>query len=96
MPVKISVTEAEGTATLVVAGEIDVISAPELRRALGEAPAGRLVVDLTAVTFLDSAGVKALYDHVDRRPELIVAPGAVILRILTLTGLCDVFTVRER
>jgi anti-anti-sigma factor len=96
MPVKISTTAAAGTATVVVVGEIDVVSAPELARTLDAAPAGdHLVVDLTAVTFLDSAGVRALYDQVDRQPELIVAPGAIILRILTLTGLCDVLTVRE-
>src|ERR1700761_4171996 len=78
MPVKISNTAAEGTATVVVVGEIDVLSAPELRRALDAAPAGdRLVVDLTAVTFLDSAGVRALYDQVDRQPEIFVAPGAI-------------------
>ena len=94
MILEVTTTEQDGTVTLTVAGEIDMTSAPVLRRALDQAPArGRLVVDLSAVRFLDSAGVRVLYDHLDRRPELVVSADAVVLRILDLTGLSDLLTV---
>jgi anti-sigma B factor antagonist len=46
-----------------VIGEVDMATAPELRRALVAASAGRppaIVVDLTAVGFLDSSGIGVL------------------------------------
>jgi anti-sigma B factor antagonist len=97
MILEITTAEQDGTVTVTVAGEVDMTSAPALRRALGQAPAkGRLVVDLSAVRFLDSAGVKVLYDHLDRRPELVVSADAVVLRILDLTGLSDLLTVHVK
>jgi anti-sigma B factor antagonist len=54
----------EGDATvLVVSGDIDLVSAPLFDNALRECLQHRpalLVVDLTAVTFLSSAGISAL------------------------------------
>lgn len=55
--------DAHGATTLLcVAGEVDVATAPGLRRAgMAEIRAGRrLTVDLAEVTFLDAAGVSAL------------------------------------
>jgi anti-sigma B factor antagonist len=96
MSFEVTSAAKDGTVTVFVRGEIDMTSAQEFRRALDDAPAAdRLVVDLTGVGFLDSAGVKVLYDHLDRRPELVVGAGAFINRILTITGLTDVLTVRE-
>lgn len=97
MILEITTTEQDRTVTLAAVGEIDMTSAPALRRALDQAPAeGRLVVDLSAVRFLDSAGVKVLYDHLDRHPELVVSADAVVLRILDLTGLSDLLTVHVK
>lgn len=42
-----------------------------------------------------SAGVKVLYDHLGRHPEVVVSSGAVILRVLAITGLRDLLDVRE-
>src|SRR3712207_8380263 len=50
-------------ARLVLTGEVDCSTAPQLRRALDEAFAGQpreVVVDLEAVTFLDSGGLSTL------------------------------------
>jgi anti-anti-sigma factor len=55
----------------------------------------QLVLDLTGVEYLDSAGVKVLDDHLGRQPELVVSSGAVILRVLAITGLGDLLPVRE-
>jgi hypothetical protein len=39
--------------------------------------------------------VKVLYDQLGRHPELVVSSGAVILRVLAITGLGDLLPVRE-
>jgi anti-anti-sigma factor len=51
-----------GAACVAVAGEVDVEAAPRLRDALVEAVADgeQVVVDLSSVTFMDSAGLSAL------------------------------------
>ena len=85
-----------GVVTMAVKGDIDMASAGRFRRSLDAVPAGsRLVVDLTGVDYLDSAGVKVLYDHLGRDPELIIDPDAVILRVLAITGLRDRLTIRH-
>jgi anti-sigma B factor antagonist len=46
-------------------GELDLATAPELRRALASATAGEavdLVVDLSGVTFVDASGLAALLE----------------------------------
>jgi anti-anti-sigma factor len=45
-----------------ITGEVDMATAPEVAQAIDGAPdtAGRVVVDLTDVTFLDSSGLNAL------------------------------------
>jgi anti-sigma B factor antagonist len=96
MTLEVTSTAHEGAVTLAVKGDIDMASADRFRRALDDAPAGdRLVVDLTGVGYLDSAGVKVLYDHLDRNPELIIDPDAVILRVLAITGLHDRLNIRN-
>ena len=51
-----------GRARLVASGELDVASVPVLREALERhrATRGELVVDLSDVTFIDSAGLRLL------------------------------------
>ena len=96
MNLEVTQTVRDETVTLAVKGEIDMSSAGEFRRALDDVPApGRLVLDLTAVDYLDSAGVKVLYDHLGRQPEVLVTAGAVVLRVLAITGLGDQLAVRE-
>jgi anti-anti-sigma factor len=47
---------------LSIAGEVDLTTAPELARAIRLVPesTSRVVVDLSAVTFIDSSGLNAL------------------------------------
>ena len=83
------------TAVVAAYGEIDLTNADELRDALFavlDAGARGLVVDLTATTFLDSAGVTALA-RTSRRASAtdtslrlaVTAPS--VLRVLDLVGL---------
>lgn len=87
---------ADGTPRVIAAGEIDLSNIEVFVRALNTASAGTrapIIVDLSAVKYLDSAGVNALFDHADvvDRLHLIVHP--FLMRVLTISGLSDVASV---
>ncbi|MCF6746392.1 STAS domain-containing protein [Blastococcus sp. KM273128] len=90
--------EVAGTAALphlVVAGEVDCTSAPRVGDALDEVLAAaprEVLVDLTAVTFLDSAGLCTL--AAAHRKALaaggrvrVLAANRAVIRPLQITGL---------
>ena len=76
-------------------GELDAEDAPAVRTLLAEQVlrgTGNLVVDLSGLTFLDSAGLAALVAaHKGTRSAgtslLLAAPRPAIVRILSITGL---------
>jgi anti-sigma B factor antagonist len=78
---------AGAPAVCVVRGEIDISNVDELRTGLEEAAASAagVVVDLSGVTFMASAGVRALVDarvNGDRPMAIVTGPGvATVLRI---------------
>jgi anti-sigma B factor antagonist len=87
-------------------GEVDVLTAPQLGRrllALFEEGKTRVVVDLSAVTFMDSTGIGVLIDALrrssSRRGNLVlVCPTERIMRPFEVTGLVGylkIFTSRE-
>lgn len=89
------------TAVVIVAGEIDLTNAENLRDALLSAlnaGARGLVVDMSATTFIDSAGVSALV-RASRRAAAteatvrlaVTAPG--VLRVLSLVGIDQLIEV---
>jgi len=58
-------TDVDGSTTVVaIAGEVDLVTAPAVRTALGQVIDGNglrlLVVDLSGVSFLDSTGIAAV------------------------------------
>jgi anti-anti-sigma factor len=64
-PLRLSASQvSRGTVRLVVAGEVDLGTEDDLRRALtrlmGDRRVSRLVVDFADVSFLDAAGMAAL------------------------------------
>jgi len=79
---------------LSVSGEIDMLTAPDLRRAIGDALDGgglELWIDLTATEFMDSSGVHALLQGQTRVEELqrrltIICPPGPVRRIFELAG----------
>src|SRR4051812_29538496 len=82
--------EPHGSASVIAgAGELDIATVPPLRAALtdaAEAPAPKLVVDLTDVTFIDSVGVGAIL-HAKRRVGedgrmAVVVPHASYARVI--------------
>jgi anti-sigma B factor antagonist len=82
-------------------GEIDTVSAPDLLHhvdgALGNQPTA-LIIDLSDVSFLASAGMSVLIDAHDRTPAdarfIVVANGPVTSRPLELVGLTAIIDVR--
>jgi anti-anti-sigma factor len=79
----------DGTARLAVSGEIDMSNAALLAEALDGVP-GPLVLDLTAVEYLDSAGLSVLFSHADRL-ELVVPP--LLEPVLAISGLAGLVAV---
>lgn len=93
---------ADGVAVVAVSGEVDMLTAPQLRAAvLPHLDAnGTLVLDLSGVSFLGSAGLAVLVEasqHAQRRGSQfrVVAVERAVTRPLAATGLGEVFSVFE-
>lgn len=80
-------------------GEIDMSVRAEVTAALRAAAlegSGPVVVDLSAVTFMDSSGLSAIADlvgAVDGRAVHLRGPRPPVLRVLELCGLDQVTTI---
>jgi anti-anti-sigma factor len=96
----VALENRDGVAVLRVDGALDLALAPKLRR-LAERAArlqpSMLVIDLTSVTFLASAGmaelVRAHRGPAASAPLRVVAAGRITLRPLELTRLVDEFAI---
>ncbi|GGX97077.1 hypothetical protein GCM10010358_58620 [Streptomyces minutiscleroticus] len=75
---------------LTAAEEIDMSNINTLAKVLDGA-SGPLVLNLTAVEYLDSAGLNVLFVHADRL-EIVAAP--LLAPVLTVSGLADPATIR--
>lgn len=86
----------DGKLVLIAAGEIDLSNVDTFTRALSTAIAettsgdGTVTVDLSAVEYLDSAAINALFAHAEHI-QLIVRP--LMIRIFEITGLTELATV---
>ena len=92
-----------GVAVVRAAGELDLATASQLVRAISLAAGGRpprVLVDLAAVEFCDSAGLRALLGaarEVEARAgRLVVAvtPGGAVDRLMEIAGLREFLHVR--
>lgn len=86
--------ERHGVRVVRATGEVDVVSASALEEQL---PAeGALVLDLSATTFFDSAGVRLVHRlaraHADRGHgfRVVAPPGGRARRVLDLVGFTEV------
>ncbi|HVM07710.1 MAG TPA: STAS domain-containing protein [Acidimicrobiales bacterium] len=86
-----------------VVGELDAATAPvldeALRRVEDERQPPELVVDLSAVGFLDSSGLSVLVAHhkrlrVREASFVVASPSSGIRRIFSIAGLDGVLTIR--
>ena len=103
----VHIDEEARCAVVTLRGELDAHDAPRLRAGFakaaemaGELAEGpRVVLDLTAVTFLDSTGLGTIVGALRRLREaegelLVVLPESPARRIFEITGLDQVLSVR--
>jgi anti-anti-sigma factor len=98
--VTIEVEARPGTTTIVVTGELDLVTMPLLAARLALATRdgpGRLVFDLSRTLFMDCGSARLIADAGARLPgggrTVIRRPTAGVRRVLELTGLdarCDI------
>jgi anti-sigma B factor antagonist len=97
-----SVSLTTRAAAVAVEGELDVYTAPELEqllRGMGEGVT-HVLVDLTGVTFLDSAGVGLLTQSAKRLTAsggmmMLAIDTASVRKIFELTGLDQFFVIHD-
>lgn len=99
-PLNIRIRPVDDAAELVVAGDIDAMTAHVLRDALADAQHhfGAITVDLAGVDFIDSAGLGALvggWRRAAARQEAFAlrAPSGTVRRNLEISGLARIFTI---
>jgi anti-sigma B factor antagonist len=101
---EVQLEQVGGTSVVRASGEIDIATAPKLRDCLAEVAEGTriVIVDLSAVTFLDSTALSVLVagwkrfssDDEGEEAELrLVVVRPVIQRVLDVTGLAKVFSI---
>ncbi|MET8995776.1 STAS domain-containing protein [Amycolatopsis sp. NPDC004169] len=103
VPFDARITEDEpGVVTVAVSGELDLATSPELRAKVREvltARPWRLTIDLTAVTFCGSSGLRTLLALTTAAGEagtrLKLRPTAAIARLLAITCLDSVLPLTE-
>lgn len=97
------VGSVDGHVELAVSGEIDLSTAGDLRTAVNaelDGHAGRVVLDMAAVSFIDSSGLNALIEvHQalgDRGGSLVVrSPSQAVRRLFEITALDRVIMVES-
>ena len=101
--VTIDVSDSGPSVRVTAAGEIDSTSAPIVRDrldALLDGGARDITIDLTGVTFLDSAGLCVLASTYRRAAEQsaqirVLASSRAVIRPLQITGLWDLLQVEK-
>ncbi len=103
MAMELTKTDDGGICTITIVGEIDLYSSPSLRTAITEAvpTASRAIhINLKSVEYMDSSGVATLVEGLraamERKLEFVlVAPAQSVLKVLQLSRLDTVFTIRD-
>jgi anti-sigma B factor antagonist len=96
----VAVAHLDGHMVVTVRGEIDLYTAPQLTDALDTAlrlPSPRLILDLSAVTFMDSAACHALVRTRDHAESVDIGlelrgVGQPCRRVLEIAQLDELFT----
>ena len=87
----------DGPPRLRVAGEIDLSNVERFRQSLSTgAPAGSaLIVDLTGISYIDSAGISALFERARRGGlEIVADEDSVVAPLIRITRLDQLAVVR--
>lgn len=96
------ITRREREGGLRLEGEFDVANAPELAAAIGDLAAeeGPMVVDMSGVTFMDTAGLHALVRGAQSldgaAPAVLVDPPSRVVRLMEMVGVDRVREIEIR
>jgi anti-sigma B factor antagonist len=101
-PMMLSTSTTDPHVVVAVTGDVDVATAPELRDHLyqrNDDGAHSIVVDLTAVDFIDSVALGVLIGVLKRLRTVegrfaLVAPHERLLKVFRMTALDRVFVIR--
>jgi anti-anti-sigma factor len=99
-PTRVTVDETADVTVARIDGELDKLAADAVRSRLDDLEGDRLVIDLGGVTFLDSAGLHALFElgravaERGGRLALAVAEGSPAGRVVELAHFAAVIPVR--
>jgi anti-anti-sigma factor len=94
----VSTDRRDGTATVALAGELDLGSKDQVERAIGQAvdlDGVRLVlVDLSGLAFIDSSGIAVLLKGRRQADKAgiayqVSAAGGIVRQVLSLTGVLE-------
>ncbi|NOZ57296.1 MAG: STAS domain-containing protein [Calditrichaeota bacterium] len=99
--INIDVEHRSNVAVVKVAGEVDLYSSPELRKAIlsqAEKRPSRLVVDLSGVQYMDSSGVATLVEGLQKLEQnggelVLCGLGDMVQEVFKLTRLDSVFQI---
>jgi anti-sigma B factor antagonist len=98
-PLTVTAQQLGDHVRVIAAGEIDVRTAADLRGALDAVLDGRppkIMLDMSAVTFMDSTGLGVLTGARNRAGAnsrvVVINPHPITRRILEITGLLELFT----
>jgi anti-sigma B factor antagonist len=88
------------TCTIALGGELDLYSCPELKEAIRSLPdeVTDVTLDLTSVSFIDSAGLGILVTAAKKTsPQAVtlVVADHNVLKVLSITGLDRLFEIRD-
>lgn len=102
MAVEISTSEGEGFSVILVRGEVDLSTSPDLRTAIlkGCKGADTLGVDLSGVGYMDSSGVATLVEGLkscaaEKKSFVLVQPSESVMKVLHLSRLDALFDIRD-
>ncbi len=93
----VTTTVTDATAAIAAVGEVELATVGQLRDAVTKAVDSyeRIVVDLTATSYLSSTGIQVLFQFADQLAEVIVdGHHGLVAPVLQLTHLDQVVTVR--
>lgn len=100
-PISLDVRPIDGGVAVIVVGEVDMVTTPQLRDCLQEQIAERpgvLVLDMSGLSFLGSSGLAVLVETLEecRAQEIglrLVCSSREVLRPMEATGLTELFEI---
>jgi anti-anti-sigma factor len=96
-PITVQTGAEGGTPVVSLSGELDLTNAKRVKSAIGDmisAGTERLVVELSALEFMDSSGLALLASFARKVPEVELRdPSPIVRRLIDLTGLAEILNV---